>query len=392
MKRFVALLLLFFPGLAIGQSITGVTGALEHGQSITITGSGFGVKSPAAPYFWADFSGGTTAPSVLGIKDAWTVSDMSYDADEGPGGGPCLKGTANYGIWTARIDSTSDGFAWNDYGQKIFISRKINRNFSYGSINFKVFRAWATGHTEPNFYVQYGSNWNSFVEGISVPDSRNGSWFSSGPATGTVGEWQRDEIVWQSNSASDQADGIFQLYTNNTLITYMPNAGSGYVFKPKSSSSAMTLLYPVHGVKANHTFSAGENYWATDVYVDTTWARVMVCDSTDGTWANRSNCEMQIPSAWSATSITATVNRGAFGATDSAYLYVVDADGSANSTGYAITFGDEVDPPAPTCEDGIQNGDEEGIDCGGSCPNPCSVPGLTPKIFGGRVYRSVVAP
>lgn len=25
----------------------------------------------------------------------------------------------------------------------------------------------------------------------------------------------------------------------------------------------------------------------------------------------------------------------------------------------------------PTCDDGIQNGDEEGIDCGGSCPNPC---------------------
>ncbi|KAA3628519.1 MAG: T9SS C-terminal target domain-containing protein [Bacteroidetes bacterium] len=25
----------------------------------------------------------------------------------------------------------------------------------------------------------------------------------------------------------------------------------------------------------------------------------------------------------------------------------------------------------PTCDDGIQNGDEEGVDCGGSCPNPC---------------------
>ncbi len=35
------------------------------------------------------------------------------------------------------------------------------------------------------------------------------------------------------------------------------------------------------------------------------------------------------------------------------------------------------DPPgnvggAPTCTDGIQNGDEEGIDCGGSCPNECT--------------------
>ena len=29
-------------------------------------------------------------------------------------------------------------------------------------------------------------------------------------------------------------------------------------------------------------------------------------------------------------------------------------------------------PPAPTCDDGIQNGDETGVDCGGSCPDMCS--------------------
>ncbi len=30
----------------------------------------------------------------------------------------------------------------------------------------------------------------------------------------------------------------------------------------------------------------------------------------------------------------------------------------------------------PTCTDGIQNGDEEGVDCGGSCPNPCDTSGV----------------
>ena len=32
-------------------------------------------------------------------------------------------------------------------------------------------------------------------------------------------------------------------------------------------------------------------------------------------------------------------------------------------------------PVEPTCTDGIQNGDEEGVDCGGSCPNACTDPG-----------------
>ncbi len=36
----------------------------------------------------------------------------------------------------------------------------------------------------------------------------------------------------------------------------------------------------------------------------------------------------------------------------------------------------------PTCSDGIQNGDEQGIDCGGSCPNSCGPNGETCEEFG----------
>lgn len=31
----------------------------------------------------------------------------------------------------------------------------------------------------------------------------------------------------------------------------------------------------------------------------------------------------------------------------------------------------EISPQLPTCDDGIQNGDETGVDCGGSCPDAC---------------------
>jgi hypothetical protein len=34
-------------------------------------------------------------------------------------------------------------------------------------------------------------------------------------------------------------------------------------------------------------------------------------------------------------------------------------------------------PSNPSCTDGIRNGDEEGIDCGGSCPNVCTTPAPT---------------
>ncbi|QHI37384.1 hypothetical protein IMCC3317_27630 [Kordia antarctica] len=34
-------------------------------------------------------------------------------------------------------------------------------------------------------------------------------------------------------------------------------------------------------------------------------------------------------------------------------------------------------PPTPTCTDGVQNGDETGVDCGGSACAPCQIPGDT---------------
>ena len=43
--------------------------------------------------------------------------------------------------------------------------------------------------------------------------------------------------------------------------------------------------------------------------------------------------------------------------------------GSANLLDYLE--GTDITPPTPTCTDGVQNGDETGVDCGGSCPNSC---------------------
>lgn len=40
--------------------------------------------------------------------------------------------------------------------------------------------------------------------------------------------------------------------------------------------------------------------------------------------------------------------------------------GSTETTNFCVGGGS-----GPSCDDGIQNGDETGVDCGGSCPNPC---------------------
>ncbi|MBA3733142.1 hypothetical protein H0W91_02070 [Patescibacteria group bacterium] len=42
---------------------------------------------------------------------------------------------------------------------------------------------------------------------------------------------------------------------------------------------------------------------------------------------------------------------------------------------------------APTCNDGRQNGDEKGVDCGGSCRNLCTSDALTPVVLWSKVFN-----
>lgn len=42
---------------------------------------------------------------------------------------------------------------------------------------------------------------------------------------------------------------------------------------------------------------------------------------------------------------------------------------------------------APTCSDGIQNGDETGVDCGGSCQLICTSDALTPVVLWSKVFN-----
>ncbi|MDX1477418.1 MAG: M12 family metallo-peptidase [Saprospiraceae bacterium] len=46
-------------------------------------------------------------------------------------------------------------------------------------------------------------------------------------------------------------------------------------------------------------------------------------------------------------------------------------DGIQNGDETGVDCGGSVCPPCPTCDDGIQNGDETGVDCGGSVCPPC---------------------
>jgi hypothetical protein len=234
----------------------------------------------------------------------------------------------------------SSGFAWNDYNHKMYLFRKIKRNFDIpSSLNWKVWRVWNTGGTYPDMYFQEG-NGDVSTEGVG-DDSSTYAWFDHSAAIGATNVYNTEEIILKSNSNASVADGYLSLDLNGTRIFTFPDKVdlSHYkIYMNNGSCGPMVENLIVHGVKANTTMGANDRYWADDVYLDSTWARVMIGDQS--TWAASTHKEIQIPQSWSSdgTSIGIVVNKGTFTDGATAYLYVIDASGNV-SPGKQITFG-----------------------------------------------------
>ena len=90
--------------------------------------------------------------------------------------------------------------------------------------------------------------------------------------------------------------------------------------------------------------SASNWRYYDDVYLDTSLSRIVLADKP--VLRQATIIENQIPSAWSDTSITATVNLGKFVAGAAVYLFVVDSTGTASPSGLALTAGATRSCPA----------------------------------------------
>jgi hypothetical protein len=72
-----------------------------------------------------------------------------------------------------------------------------------------------------------------------------------------------------------------------------------------------------------------------EFYMDSTPARVEVCDAS--TYSASTKCELQIPTAWSDSSVTVQLKQG-YLTSGTAYVYVVNPADSVNTVGYPITL------------------------------------------------------
>jgi hypothetical protein len=314
-------------GRSLLVAITGLSaGAVGRGDTLVISGSDFKVKSPAPPLIWADFEDGLN-PTGLGLRARWNdVGNIAASPEGFSGGG--AKGAAGVGNWTLGVDYDS----WTKEGQRAYIFKREKMNFAISdpSQNWKTWRVWPNaGSGYPNLYVA-ANNGRIYVEDIA--DS--GFWADPARTREPANAWFTHETTFRASSAPGVKDGRLTLKYNNQT------AASGALTTRSSSSPAyMDRNYVVHGVLANKSlwkpaWSSSNTLWVDDVYVDTTWARVMLGNAP--TYEASTKTQVQIPKVWADGSVTVTVNTDSFAPGERAYLYVFDRDDNHNASGYPV--------------------------------------------------------
>jgi len=382
-------------------SITGVSGNVSHGQSISISGSEFGGKSTAAPVAWDNCNHGQDI--TIRWSGAWPES--AYQPTSAP-----RYTTPINGVPTAHSNASkylagrADAVAWNSggfprnvmvwktrtissYPVYSYISwyQRVDPNSNFGG-NFKYFD-FSTGNTpytmnsssDSNWYIEYvggvgnSHHWND--DGESLYSQVCNGYFNSdylcnsnymGGSVNVTTQWAKIELIIKY---TDQNDGWYDVFENGVLKRSTANTGGTGQHSYNGPTDRYTGTSRNEGIGGYGELGNTNNWrYFNDLYLDYTQARVMLGNAN--TLATSTVREPQPATLWDSGSISVTVNAGALADSSTAYLYVVDSSGEVNSTGYPVTIG-ESGGSTPTCSDGIQNGDETGVDCGGSC-SACS--------------------
>jgi hypothetical protein len=322
----LAALLAAWP-LCAAPSVSGVAGIVGNRRNVTISGSGFGTKSPAAPLVWADFDAGLN-PGIGGVKRSWDqIASVQWSSGEGVGGTGCAKAADGDGVWMLRADYAY----WTNDGQKMYMFKRERLNFliTDDSQNWKSWRMWPAGNGYPNVYIGPNAGLVN-VENVGVP----GFW---GSFKVTHTGWSTQELIFKASHINVR-DGSLRLRYDGRDV-----ASGSLMTRSSVTPNRMQWNYVLHGVIANPGrwspgWSSNNRIWADDIYVDTSWSRVMLGNAS--TFSNCTRLEIQIPTAWGPGSIGVTVRTGSsFSTGSTAYLYVFDSEGNPNSNGFPVTIG-----------------------------------------------------
>ena len=377
------LLTIFWSASAYAQpQVTGFSGSLINGSSITITGSSFGANGPNIVVF-DDFESGTNGSNIkIGASSAtigeWTSVTYLTNTPPKYSNAHSLSGSLAF-----RGDAT------------------VSEDGS-GSVH----TAYKMGFTTSDIFVSY---WYYFPTTSDWPCSSGGICNNKLVWVTGSGTTDDDRVIPANSGGSKTTTPNLYMFCNDCIggesplspalymskgkwyrfWAYLHGAGNTtdheelWVASPSSEANLAaatrinrtTQIWNTDFNGFNRVMINGFNRWCNDcaesaptfddVYVAIgTGARARVEIGDAATYATSKNLTIATVTSWSDTSITTTIRQGSFSNLNNAYLYVIDADGNVNTNGYLLSDGGGGGGNTPPSSSGGDASASGGSGCG----------------------------
>lgn len=349
----ILLLLVFSSNSADAQNINGVTGTVSNGSTLVISGSGFGTKTTAAPWIFERFESGT--PYDLDITSSSGDIDPQLSTEY------AYCGTHSLNTQNGLPDGTSvlgrNGFARYNFphtlteGENVFISFKQRWSWglrrcdgpSHATVDFQI-KNWRIASLDyflgsPNIINydysdcgDYSTDW----------DPRSSIQHNDSDGSAVLTDW------WEyPGGVEPLVEGAWHTWEiqvkQSTTVTYgwevwLARNGERHLvsdnFSPLFRAGDTGFTHVLIGDWIDSFAGYLSSYW-DDLYVDNSWARVMLGDAS--TIDACGVLEVQTPTAWSANSVSVSANTGLFTSGQTVYLFVYDSSG-VSSNGFPVTI------------------------------------------------------
>lgn len=303
-------------------SISSVQGDFKKGATVVIRGSNFGTKSPVLPKLYFPFGDGVQGahPELSRERYAGKINGtVGVRSDRAPNSSHVLS--LDYNSASDRFLGPGDISLGALNKAYVFWRHRYTfpKRGGNDTFNFKTFRMWSST-SKNNVYVgldaiitEYTGSEN-YEYGLDSLGWRDNTWLTDEAQYKASGLGVRDGELWYTRNGrrANQQRYVFRNSTESGMYTHL----SMGIFHREKQPGDIGLL--------------------DVVYIDDTWARVMVTDKS--TWSNSATSinEVQIPVAWSNNEISFVARPGMLPSSGAAYVYVFNADGSVNQQGYRI--------------------------------------------------------
>lgn len=354
MTKYIILITVFVMFISVSvlaqPSIVSVGGSIVDGQTVDISGTGFGTN--ALGFEWTGDHIDSAQSGEVFKKDNWIVYEDTTHNDAVQYTNSKYH-SSPHSLHSDFYGDKYDSFFSYDTGDSGITESymttwiRLDKNDDSTKFQWKNFRLSNESNLSANksalahnwwWYAENGPRINDWAANPSqiyttdVETTRNRIFY---PPTNAFefGKWIRIEIYCKKSSSPGVPDGILK-WKRVDLEDYREDLAV-MTHSENDEPWRYHLIGMYYGNLAGGIGVRDMDMYYDDIYISNTQARVEIGNAE--TWDGCTHREIQIPVEWSDGSIKVKLNKGSF-TSEKAYLYIVDNQGIVNPDGYVIEF------------------------------------------------------